>query len=257
MKLYSTLSEQPLKRNCLFAKNYRFIDFLRASGQKFAARLSKLQSSFTEEHFWRKLLLEKNYEFIIVFRSAGENFLTGLSKLHSIFSENHFWRKLLYETIYGFIDLVRAPSEKFLEGLSKLHSIFSEEHCGRSFFVKNLYLYNFLRAWVENILAALSKLNSTVPEKLFWKSFCFEKNIGSEIFFGLLVTIFWQDFQNWILFFQKNFLREKVCWKSFIISWMFFGLRLKFFMAGLSKLLSIISEEHFSWNFLFEKVIGS
>ena len=37
VKLYSTLSEPPLKRNCLFAKNYRFIKFLRASGQKFAA----------------------------------------------------------------------------------------------------------------------------------------------------------------------------------------------------------------------------
>ena len=93
----STLSEPPLKRNCLFAKKYRFIKFLRASGQKFAARLSKLQSSFPEEHFWRKLFLEKNYEFIILFRSPGEKFLTGLSELHSKFSNELLWRTILFE----------------------------------------------------------------------------------------------------------------------------------------------------------------
>ena len=45
------------------------------------------------------------------------------------------------------------------------------------FFEKNLYISNFLWAWVENFLAALSKLNSTVPEELFWKSFCFVKKV--------------------------------------------------------------------------------
>ena len=93
----STLSERPLKRNCLFAKKYRFIKFLRASGQKFAARLSNLQFSFPEEHFWRKLLLEKNYEFINFFRSTGENFLTRLSELHPKFSNELLWRTILFE----------------------------------------------------------------------------------------------------------------------------------------------------------------
>ena len=101
---------------------------------------------------------------------------------------------------------------------------------GDFFFEKNLYIYNFRRAWVENFLAALSKLNSTVPEELFWKSFCFGKSIGSKIFFGLLVTIFWQDFQNWILLFQKKFCEEKFVRKilsyhecSSGFGWNFFG----------------------------------
>ena len=63
----STLSEQPLKRNCLFAKNYRFRKFLRAPGEKIAARLSKMQSSFGEEPFWKNHLLERNFRFTIFF----------------------------------------------------------------------------------------------------------------------------------------------------------------------------------------------
>ena len=48
-------------------KNYRFRKFLRAPGEKFAARLSKMQSSFGEEHFWKNHLLERNFRFIIFF----------------------------------------------------------------------------------------------------------------------------------------------------------------------------------------------
>ena len=175
----STLSEQPLKRNCLFAKNYRFRKFLRAPGEKFAARLSKMQSSFGEEHFWKNHLLERNFRFIIfsvfganlfgrivktpfyvfkwtfmednfvwiiyrviVFlRTAGENLTEGLSKLHFIFPENQFVRKFLLEKIFIFMKSLRSSVEIFLAGLSKLHCLFSDEFCGRFFFWKEpLYL---------------------------------------------------------------------------------------------------------------------
>ena len=133
-KLYC--SRGTLLEKFLFWKKYRFIDFLRASGDNFLAGLSKLNSTFPEEFFARESLLEKFYHIMNVFRASVELFYGRIVKT----AVHNFGRTFLVKPFvwkkFSFISFLRASGEKFSEGLSKLLSNLTEKHCKRNFFWK-------------------------------------------------------------------------------------------------------------------------
>ena len=73
-------------------KNLHFSNFLRASGENFSKRLSKLNSNIPEEHCWRNFLFKKTNKFRIFFRASGELFLAGLWNFILRY-QSHLWRE--------------------------------------------------------------------------------------------------------------------------------------------------------------------
>ena len=129
-------SRGTLLEKFLFWKKYRFIDFLRASGDNFLAGLSKLISGFPEEFFARESLLEKFYHIMNVLRASVELFYGRIVKTAVHNFRRTFLVKLFVWKNYRFINLLRASGEKMSAGLSKLLSNLTEKHCKRNFFWK-------------------------------------------------------------------------------------------------------------------------
>ena len=175
----STLAEQPLKRNCLFAKNCGFIKFLRAPAEKFAARLSKMQSSFAEEHFWRNHLLERNYRFLNFFGLWFKYFWQDCQNCILYFQMN----------IYGgHICLKKLQVRWFFSGLREKYFWQDSQNC-ILYFQRNIYrghfywkdyrFYDFLRVSGEKVSTGLWTLRSFLPKENFRTNFILKKTIRS------------------------------------------------------------------------------
>ena len=79
------LHQRNIVREFFLKKNLHFYNFLRASGENFSKRLSKLHSNIPEEHCWRTFFVQKNKQIHIFFRFSGELFLAGLWNLFYAF----------------------------------------------------------------------------------------------------------------------------------------------------------------------------
>ena len=96
-----------LRENFRLKKNYSFIDFVRASREKFSAWLSKLDSTFPEGHSARKILWENFFHINILWAAVGF-FLYLIVKTAFYFIwgtmwENFFWKKtIILEFFFDF-----------------------------------------------------------------------------------------------------------------------------------------------------------
>ena len=129
------LHQRNIVREFFLKKNLHFYNFLRASGENFSKRLSKLNSNIPEEHSWRTFLFKKK-QFHNFFSGFGWNFFGRVV----ITADDNFRRTFLVKTFdwksCSFISFLRASVENFSAELSKLHSTLPEEHCKRNFFEK-------------------------------------------------------------------------------------------------------------------------
>ena len=172
-KFKSSFPEEQILKKHFFEKKYRFIDFVRASSEKFPAGFPKLHSIFPEEHFARKFLLEKIYKFMNVLRASVESFLAGLSKLLSIYSDDFFWGKRLSEKVIGSKYIFGLLLKNFGKFFQNCFLIFQRKILGEIFHSKELTNSWFFRSPGENFLAGLSKLLSIFSKEDLWRTHLF------------------------------------------------------------------------------------
>ena len=185
-----------------FEKNYRFIDFLRASGENVLAGCSKLHSIFPEEHFARKVLSENVLKFINVLRASLEKFFAVLSKLLSICSEELFRGKTFFEKVRGSKLSFGLRLKNFRKFFQNCFLIFQGRILVEIFYLKKLKKpYNFSVFFDRILKTAFYNFNGTFMEITFvWKKLQVR---GFSSRFGKKIQQVWE---SCILFFQRNVL---------------------------------------------------
>ena len=206
-----------IEKYCL-KEIYRFVVFLRASGEKFAAILSKLQCSIPEDYFWRKLLFEKNNGFIDVFRASEGKFPARLSKLHSNLPEDQCGGNFFEETTV--LSFLRASVEDFSEWLSKSPSDFPYEHFAISVCLRELTFSIFFLSSGEKffgrfVKSALYIFRRKFKEKIFVRKklqvYSFFSGFGGKSFGRIVdITLYFSRGTFWV----TTFVLKKIisCW---------------------------------------------
>ena len=137
------LHQRNIVREFFWKKSLHFYNFLRASGENFSKRLSKLHSNLPEEHCWRTFLFKKTSKFIF-FSGFGWIFFGRVV----ITAVDNFRRTFLVKTSVwkrcSFISFLWASVETFSAEMSKLHSTLPEERCKRNFSEKKPSFPKFL-----------------------------------------------------------------------------------------------------------------
>ena len=106
-------------RKSLLEKFYQIMNVLRASVEFFYGRIVKTAVHNFRGTFFVKPFVWKSYRFISFLRASGENFSAGLSKLLSNVTEKHCKRKFFSEKNLHFHNFRRASGLKLFQTVVK------------------------------------------------------------------------------------------------------------------------------------------